>query len=227
LDADAHEAWNGLGCVYRDQERYDESVQAFREAIRLDPDFAPAHNGLGQTLAEIGRLDEAYDCFRKATACDPKLVSAWYNLAAHHRKRLTTEDIQQIKALLNTPWLKPTSQAGVYYALGGIFDAEREFAAATLALNAANQQQQLAWTRRGEVYETAEHQVFVDRIIDTFDADWFNRVAAGDGNQWGLDTDVPVLIVGMPRSGTTLTEQIIASHPAAYGLRSRRVELRA
>ncbi len=68
------------------------------------------------------------------------------------------------------------------------------------------------WTRQGKTYHRDEHAGFVSFLIKQFQPPFFERVKG-----WGLDTEVPVFIVGLPRSGTTLLEQILGSHPEVYG----------
>jgi hypothetical protein len=72
------------------------------------------------------------------------------------------------------------------------------------------------WQRRGLSYQPAQHEQFVDELIENFGPDLFRSLGFPSA-PGGLDSDVPVFIVGLPRSGTTLTEQILASHPQAHG----------
>ena len=76
----------------------------------------------------------------------------------------------------------------------------------------ANALQQADFNRRGLAYDPAAHKLFVDRLLEAFTPEFFERVRG-----WGLDTERPIFIVGMPRSGTTLVEQILASHSRVFG----------
>src|SRR5260370_13813027 len=79
-------------------------------------------------------------------------------------------------------------------------------------MHQANALRQTEWQKRGQGYDPAEHARFVDDLIATFAPAYFERVRG-----FGLETERPVFIVGLPRSGTTLIEQILASHSQVFG----------
>ena len=98
------------------------------------------------------------------------------------------------------------------FGLAQVFDARAEYARAAALACDANSLQLADFQRRGLTYDPTAHERFVDSLLAAFTPEFFARVRG-----WGLETERPVFVVGMPRSGTTLVEQILASHPRVYG----------
>jgi hypothetical protein len=98
------------------------------------------------------------------------------------------------------------------FGLAQVFDGRAEFARAADLAAMANALQQADFRRRGLAYDPAAYKLFVDRLLAAFTPEFFERVRG-----FGLETERPVFVVGMPRSGTSLVEQILASHPRVFG----------
>jgi hypothetical protein len=93
-----------------------------------------------------------------------------------------------------------------------VLDARGEYAEAAEHLDRANALQMSDWRKRGEEYDPKEHESLVTRMIGVSTPDFFERVRG-----FGLESQLPVFVVGLPRSGTTLVEQILASHSHVFG----------
>ncbi len=193
-----------------------EAEAAYRRVLDDDPDLASAHNGLGVVLLAIGRLDEAVASFRRAVELAPRYAEALYNLAASHSIEIDESDIAALETMATDGALPVDDRTALHFALVEILDwngaAERAFHHAV----AGNRLRRTRLRDRGLDFDGATHDRLVDDIVRVFDADFF---AARQG--FGDDSEVPVFIVGMPRSGTTLVEQIAASHPAVFGAGER------
>lgn len=212
------EAHNGLGQLCREEENYDEAAGFFREAIRLKPRYTAAHSNLGHVHEELGESDAARACYREALRHSDRCVGALNQLAIHHRDELTNVERDLLFRLLGNECLSPADRASLNYAAASLFDSEGTFAEAGRHLEVAVAAQKENLIRRGKTYEAAEHTLFVDRLIEKFDCDFFRRVFPGsDQPAWGSGSEEPVFVIGLPRSGTTLTEQILASHPDVHG----------
>jgi hypothetical protein len=98
------------------------------------------------------------------------------------------------------------------YGLAQVFDARGQYGRAADLARLANEHYLETARRRGSPYSPEEHRQYVDQLIAAFSPAHFARVRG-----WGLETDVPVFVVGLPRSGTSLVEQILASHPRVHG----------
>jgi tetratricopeptide (TPR) repeat protein len=213
--ADAHQ---GLAQALWDQGDATEAAASYREAIRLRPEWAGLHALLGGVLASAGDMDQAVASHRTALERNPKCGAAWAGLATSLRGRLPEEDRVQIEALLDEPWLGKARRAGLHFGLAQVHDGRGEWARAAGHMVQANALQKAHWSERDQEYDPLEHTRFVDRLLEVFTPAYFERVRG-----FGLETNRPVFIVGMPRSGTTLTEQVLASHPQIFGAGERKL----
>lgn len=177
----------------------DDSERALRRLLALDPDHAAASDLLGRVLAEAGRLDEARQCYERATLAAPHLAGSYYDLV--RCRRLTTDDaalLARMRATLDAPVLHPEIRLKLRLALGKAEDDLGDPESAMRHFDAAHALRQ-AMAR----FDATAFAARIDRII-------------GEGRPAGRVAPVgrpsPILIVGLPRSGTTLVEQILSSH---------------
>lgn len=212
LAPDYPEARHGLGVVLHQQGRFEEAAARFREVLAQQPDFAPAHSSLGTVLEELGALDEAQACFRAALRHEPTHAAASAQLATMLRGQLPDEDQAAMRNLLADPHLAPGQRSALHYGLAQVLDAQGACAQAAAHLRQANALRLSIWRQRGQGYDPQDHERFVERLIAAFTPDFFERVSG-----FGLETERPLFIVGLPRSGTTLLEQILASHSRIFG----------
>jgi Flp pilus assembly protein TadD len=207
--ADAH---SHLGNVLHALGRHQEAGESYSAAIRLKPNLAAAHAGLGGVLEELGDFDQAVATFRTALVHDPRHAGVLARLATWMRDKLPPADRSAIEGMLADPALAPDQRWPLQFGLAQVLDAEGQFDRSAVLTLQANALQLADFEKRGKEYNPRMHQAAIDRIIAEFPADFFTRVRG-----FGLDTALPVFIVGMPRSGTTLAEQILASHPRVFG----------
>jgi tetratricopeptide (TPR) repeat protein len=209
---DYAEAHNGLGHLLQEENDLEGAVRCYREALRLKPDFADAHSNLGGALAEQGDLDRANACYREALRCDPDYVGAYGVLATHLRSKLPAEDEAAMRRFLERQHLSDWKRALLHHGLAHVCDSRGEHDAAAEHARQANSFRQQVWVRQGKTYNRQEHSGFVSFLMKVFSPAYFERTRG-----WGLDTEVPVFVIGLPRSGTTLLEQVLASHPQVCG----------
>lgn len=208
IDPDSAEAHSMMGQVFHDTDRLDKALASFRKALELKPDMPEALNMLGVTLKATGHLDEAREVFLKALENRPSAAGTYSNIV--DLEKFTT-DSPILKAMLDVLDKADEPEADRYiplhFALGkaheDIGDPEK----------ALHHYVTGARLRRAQLdYDEASTFAFFDEIIATFDEAYFaNRPFAGN------PTTLPLFIVGMPRSGSTLTEQIISAHPDVFG----------
>ncbi len=189
--------------------REPEAAEAeLRLALARAPDDALTWRLLGQVLADQGRIPESREAAARALRLDATQTSAFHDLV--RAGRVTEADrvlMDHMAKLVDDPRMTPRRLMHLHFALGKAHDDLDEPAAAIARFDAANAIRarlfpfdRAAWTRR------------IDRIIATFTPDFVRAHAAA-----GVADDRPLLILGMPRSGTTLTEQILSSHPQIAG----------
>jgi tetratricopeptide (TPR) repeat protein len=212
LDPNYAEAHNGLGWVLNEQGRYAQAEECFRTALRLKPGFGPALCNLGSVREEFSDFAEAERYFREALQHDGRQAGAWSLLAALLRGKLPEEDLAAMQRLLADPGLSDAKHTLLHFGPGQVFDARKEFAKAAEHLHQANALRLAEWRKRGLGYDPAAHTGFIDQMIATFTPAFFERVRG-----FGVESERPIFIVGLPRSGTTLTEQVLASHTQVFG----------
>jgi tetratricopeptide (TPR) repeat protein len=210
LELDPHNlrARLGLAATLRVRGQHDEAQGLCQAALGQSPESVEALALLGELRADRGQFAEAQELFARAMAIDPQYPSLFSSIATH--RRMTQADgtwLAGVTRLLAGP-LPLANEIGLRFALGKYYDDTGRYHEAFENYRLANE----LTARDGQRYEPARLQARVDRSITLFDAASIGRRAAH-----GSDSEVPVFIVGMPRSGTTLTEQIIASHPQAFG----------
>ena len=187
--------------------RLDESISHYRAAATLRPEFALIHSGLGGALHELGNFDEAAASFQRAIALDPNMIEAHYGLAylktyAADDPDLATLEFQRSRA--NT--LPMEVRLRLWFALGKAYEDAGRYDDAFVAYHEGNRLKAVPRNEAGE-------DRMIERIITMFSREFIEQHA-----DCGFADKTPVFIVGMPRSGTTLLEQILATYPdSIYG----------
>ena len=182
------------------------SEELVRRAIALEPRKTDAHAMLGTILMQRGRFAEAAASFDLASALNSQDILGPVGLV--EVKRLSETDrplIRQLEHKLRSPAITGHESVLVHFALGKAYDDLGEYGRAIEHFDQANS---LKRRVKNKHYDRTAHAGLVDRLIRRFTPQFFAR-NQDMAHAW----DVPVLIVGMPRSGTTLAEQILSSHP--------------
>jgi tetratricopeptide (TPR) repeat protein len=198
----------GLGVVLRAQRRPVEARASCEAALSVDPDHVEALSLLAELHADRGEFVEAEALFRRALDIDPGFSFAYSGIATH--RKMTRDDAGWLEGAqqLLTRELPLEHAIALRYALGKYFDDVGQFDDAFGHYRMANE----LTKRRGAVYEGGKLEERIDAIIRSFDAAGIRGSPAG-----AADSERPVFVVGMPRSGTSLIEQILASHPDVFG----------
>jgi tetratricopeptide (TPR) repeat protein len=190
------------------EDRNHEAELVLRKTLAHDPKNAMAHDLLGNLLSELGRFDEARECFERAIAIAPLLAGSYYDLA--RCRRVTSDDnglLQCMQAALATPGLEMAQLHRLHLAIGKAADDLGDYALAMQHFDAAD-----AVRRRSAPFDAAAFSIEIDRLIARCTPQWIARA-----RELGCGDATPVLIVGMPRSGTTLVEQIVSMHVEVGG----------
>jgi tetratricopeptide (TPR) repeat protein len=239
---DYMEAYNNLGNALLDQRRYEEAIARFETALELNPASAEAHNNLGSTLQalgrhaeamvhyetaltlkpgyadaftnignalmEMGRLDEARRAFETAIELQPRRAKFYRNLIDSKRFSSGDPHLAAMRDLAQDAAALPVSeQIDLHFALGKALADAGDHAASFRHLIEGN-----ALKRRSVAYNEGAVLEFFAGLPNVFTRELLQAKRAA-----GHPSTAPVFIVGMPRSGTTLIEQILASHPQVFG----------
>jgi Flp pilus assembly protein TadD len=208
LKPDNPEALCNWGLALADLGRFAEAEAKYRQAIQIDARFDGAYNNLGLLMKARGRLTEAGAAFEQAIALAAGKVSYYENLAAVRPFVADDPFLTALEALAGrSRALSTADQIHLHFALAKAYESIDRPASAFGHLLSAN-----AVKRRQVVYDEAATLSLMDRLRELSSRD-FIEARQGCGEPSAL----PVFIIGMTRSGTTLIEQILASHPQVFG----------
>ena len=186
---------------------FDEALALYESILARSDRHAPVWLSYGHTLKTVGRLEEGIAAYRKAIELKPWFGEAWWSIANLKTALLGSEDQAAMLAALEAPQASPEDHFHLRFALGKALDDSGGGPAAYEHYAAAN-----ALRREALPYSAAETSRVVDQAITRFDAEFFARRAGQ-----GCAAPDPVFIVGMPRAGSTLIEQILACHSQVEG----------
>ena len=200
-----HEAYTTRAMTLMEMARPAEAAASFERALALKPGFAEARLGLARLASEEGRFGEAEALFEAVRRDDPENVGSLHGLAGVRKFKAGDPLFLAIADRLRAGRLTPEEREQLHYGFAKICnDAGRlEDAMAHFALSKQC---------RASRFDLAGHRAAFDRMKQLFTPAFF---AARQG--FGLADERPVFVIGMPRSGTTLTEQILSAHHAVQG----------
>ena len=199
-------------CVYgqicHDLDQYDGALDHFEKAIQLNPDYGEANNHYGIALKSVGRLDDAKKQFGRTLERNEKAFGAYSNLADLQKFTPKTKLLKKMEKLMKEAEDPDTERyMALHFALGKAYDDSSQYDKAFEHFSRGTK------LKRAKLdYKEKETAQFFADIKTAFPASVFKN------RQWEGDPTIkPVFILGMPRSGSTLTEQIVSSHPKAFG----------
>lgn len=187
--------------------RVQEAIEAYEKAIEAQPDYGEAHFDLGTAYRDLGESGRATESFRQAISLDPRCTRAWRALSRLAREGLTEADHASMRDALDSGAHSADERLHLEFALGLSYENSGDYQRAMEHYARGN-----ALRRARTDYSIEADRAAFDHLKSAFDAAFFERwkdVGSGDAT--------PIFIVGMPRSGTTLVEQILASHRDVYG----------
>ncbi|MGI9277936.1 MAG: sulfotransferase [Endozoicomonas sp.] len=196
-----------LGDLFSRQGNLAEAVRFYEKAIAVNPSNLSALNNLGIALRGQGVKTEASAAFRSIISINPAAGSAYFNLT-QIEPSLDTTEVQNIHHQLERGDLPKDDRMFLHYSLGLVYNKAKSYDQAFLHTSQGNTLQ-----RRKITYSSESESALLNSVAESFNQSYFN-------DRFGTketDSESPVFIIGMPRSGSTLVEQIIATHPMAHG----------
>jgi tetratricopeptide (TPR) repeat protein len=186
--------------------RHEDAIQSFGKVVAIDPDKRGAWCALAHHLKTVGRSAEAIESYRQCIALEPEHGEAWWSLANLKTFRFDTDEVATMAAQLETDALTDESRLQIHNALGLEFEGRKDYDRAFEHFSACNRLR-----RAAESYDPVDTENTHDRVIELFDEGFLAQQGAEDASP------VPIFVVGLPRSGSTLIEQILASHSQVEG----------
>ena len=241
LDPEFSEALFNFGCLLRTQRRFPEAAQQLDRALQLEPNNPDIALAMAQTLVDLesmdeaepllrkiisvrpkdaetlvwlghclqsqGRFDEARDCFEAAVAAEPDYAMAHFHLAKLNKDSVDVGEVERLERLLIESELPDWDAATMHYALASLCERLDQTGRAFDHYRKANE------LRGGAAaFDAEERARYFAQLKGVYTPALIERK-----REIGSESEIPVFILGMPRSGTTLTEQILASHPSVAG----------
>jgi tetratricopeptide (TPR) repeat protein len=207
LTPEVAESHIALGNTLARADKAEEALACYQAALDIAPRHPGAFSGLGQQLKTVGKSEEAIAAHRENIAVNPGLAEPYWSLANMKTFRFTDREMQAMEELVTDNDLDDLSKVQLWNALGLGYEGRGDHDRAFANFQSCNDKR-----RESEVYDPVDTQVTTDRYIDTFNEEF---MAQYQGN--GVDDASPIFIVGLPRSGSTLIEQILASHSQVEG----------
>ncbi|MGO8910709.1 MAG: tetratricopeptide repeat protein [Bradyrhizobium sp.] len=208
LNPNNHDAVNLIGRIAFERGDLKVALAHYQRALALKPDLADAFNNMGNALKEFGRLQEAMDAYLEAIRLDPDVPGVYVNLADSKSFKPGDPHLASMEALAaKADGLSKTDHMQLDFALGKAYADLKDYHRSFRHLLAGN-----AAKRATIGYDEAATFALFDRIEAVF-----SRELVAERSGGGDASAMPIFVLGMPRSGTTLVEQIIASHPGVHG----------
>jgi len=205
---DKPEVHSLLGNIYGEAGYPEKAGQAYARAIELAPELTSAHLGMGHLLMEQGRMDAAEASFAHALALDPDNLGARFSLTQVRKTKTGDENMAAlVREAEKIASLPETKAMPLHFALGKCYDDTKQY---DLAFRHYLEGCRLK--RKRIQYSADNNDLLIDNIREIFNREMIARLSGA-----GHASRLPIFVLGMPRSGTTLTEQIIASHPLVHG----------
>lgn len=212
IDPRHAESHSGMAQVFLKLQRAAECEQSFRTALEIDPELTAPRLGLATLYSELGAFEKSEAEAAVALRAHPKLVDVYYQRATQNKGRVSDADLDTMTRLLGEKYYGDGSRSQLNFALGVVHDRRGDFPAAARHFQAANELQASAKRTRNETYDPDSHSEWISSVIRALGSEQVDRLKG-----LGHPSARPIFVVGLPRSGTTLTEQILASHPAVHG----------
>jgi len=190
--------------------QYDKAEAAFDKALTMDPRSADALFGLSELKLHKGALEEAEALALDALESDDSHALAYSQLAWLRRGDLNERLVDKMQRMARDPKRRDEDRAALYYALGSVFHRRERFGAAMDHFKKANDITQAILEREGAAYDPEIAEAFHRRLRKL-------RLTSPALQRFEPGPAIPIFIVGMPRSGTTLVESVIAAHPDVFG----------
>ena len=201
------EAHHNLGQALQDGGKPAEAMTSYRKALSLNPLMSEAQLNIGSLLVHDGLFDEAEAAFRKSLEINPLCSKAYLAMCRYTPKAIGNGEIDAIQSLATDPALSDQDKIPVHFSLANALEMGKEYDRSFDQLERGNRM-----VRSTYDYDVAEDEAKLKRIAEVF-----SPSLLAERESAGSRAEAPIFILGMPRSGTTLVEQILASHSQIHG----------
>ena len=209
INPDYPEAHYNLGNTLVKLGQLETAIKSYEMVIAINPDYPEAYFNLGRSLQQLGKLDQAVKCYEKAISIRPNYSGAYYNLSYLKKYTVSDPQISKMQSLISSDNITQSDRIDLYFALAKVYE------------NLDNQDKLFKYLHEANRLLKHELNYSLDRsktlfstVKETFSTPYPDIEKSLSSKP---STFKPIFIVGMPRSGSTLVEQIISSHHAVHG----------
>jgi tetratricopeptide (TPR) repeat protein len=207
IDADSSPSWVLLGSVLAHSMRQEEALDAYTQALNIDPKQFRVELSRGHVLKTLGRRAAAEAAYRRSLELQPDFGEAYYSFADLKNYHFSDGELAAMQEVLQRAPGAGKTRAQIHFAIGRAFEQRRQYPEAFRHYASGN-----AMRRRDAPFDAAAFEEKCRRVAATFNAP-FLKSREGCGNP----DPAPIFVVGLPRSGSTLVEQVLASHSCIEG----------
>ncbi len=212
IDAEFPTAHNTLGIVFREMHREQDAVACFQRAVEINPDHMESHNNMGNALRHLGRKEEALAAYQRAIDIEPDFMEVYINRAKIHDFYDGDPELERLKGYLDREDLSGRYRNTLLFTLGKAHDDAGLYGEAFSWFEKGNEAK-----AQQEPYDAERHRMGVELLKRMF-----HRPIAASKNAPADSERIPVFIVGMSRSGKTLTESLLARCAEVYDAGERK-----
>lgn len=207
IEPENPQTWIAVAAVATRLMRQEEALEAYEQAARLKPEEVRLRMSIGHVQKTLGRRRESEAAYKAALAMDPGIAQAYWSLADLKNYAFSDAEIAAMQRLLTSDKRERSNEAQLYFALGRAFEQRQRYPEAFTYYAQGN-----ALRHLDAPFDIENFERRCARIRAFFDAKFLAGRAGG-----GDPSGAPIFIVGLPRSGSTLVEQILASHSRVEG----------
>ena len=206
LDPRNFEALVSLGTVYIKLSKYHEGIKLYEESLKIKPENPRVYLSLGHALKTIGEREKSEAAYQNAIKYFSLSGEAYWSLANLKTYEFSDKEIINMESSL-TKNIHPNEMTQMHFALGKAYESKRQFDKSFKHYAEGN------WQQRKQIsYNAEDYKISIDELIDFFDK---NKILYNSKAQSNFDD--PIFILGLPRSGSTMIEQILSSHSLIEG----------
>ena len=205
---DFYFAYNNMGNVLKDLCKLDEAKIYYQKCIKINPNYIEAYIGLGKIFLDLNKLDKSAAVFKQALKLKPENGELHRRLSQVVKYEQTSSHVKDMEKIISSGDVTHTQQMHLSFALGKAYEDMKSYDKAFLHWKKGN------FLKRKQIKYSTKYQArLVKTIKENFTNDLFEKF-----KNYGNRDNTLIFIVGMPRSGTTLVQQIISSHPKVFGV---------
>ena len=195
------------GSILGKMHDHEGAINSYGDALKIEPDHMGSNMGLGNVLKTVGRYEESVAAYKKCVEIQPIFAEAYWSLANLKTYTFDESEIKAMEEHVKNDQMPINNKAFFHIALANAKEKQKDYEEAWVNFERGNDLR-----RQEEVYDSVQTQVTHDQLIEVFNEELIESI-----KDKGCPSKAPILIVGLPRSGSTLIEQILASHSLVEG----------